>query len=358
MAAPSQRYQKKQVLVFSWFAAIALQPSPTTTAAPQEPRVVVHWNAPAACGSRAGLQEHVARFGPARFVDEGESELTVEATVVASGTGVVADIRLETADTVRQRQLAARDCALLTRAIAVVAAVALDPIAVAARVRTRPPPADHVPATLPVVEPAPTLQPRAEPRPQPAPRYTPPVDRRPPASNVEWGSRIGVGVGGLVLPRAGIGLVAAPYVGVRQFHARLAMQYWAPRTTRSVTTRGVGASVQLVSAGLRACPILSTGRWRFPLCGGFDLGVQIGVGRGDALARADRSIGLWSAVIVQPGFDVAVTPRVSLWGAFEGAISLNRPGFHLINGPSVHATGRFGPRGLVGIAIHRHREIL
>ncbi len=277
--------------------------------------------------------------------------------VVASAGGYAAKIELRAPDYREHRALEAQDCAVLSRAIAVVVAVGLDPVMVASRTQ---------PEVEPVATPVP-LPATSEPSP-PRPEATvAPVATRTPDADVaaastepalEAGVRLGLGVGGLVLPGAGVGLGVAPWLGSARVHGRLALQYWVPRTRALPAFDDAGATIQLAAVGARVCGNLERGRWRFPLCGGADVGAMVGRGSGPGLAVARRATAAWVAIVVQPGVELAVGPRVGLWAAFEGAISVLRPQFHLEGGGTLHHAGRFGPRALFGIVIHNRRTIL
>jgi hypothetical protein len=234
----------------------------------------------------------------------------------------------------------------------VVIAVAADPIAVVAFMET--------PQPEPEPEPQPEPEPESEPEAHRLPKRSASAAPAPPPSprpDLEYGGRLGVGFGGLVLPGAGAGFSGAPFVGVPRFHARLVGQYWLPRRRALPGLRDAGATFQLATGGVRACPILQTGRWRFPLCAGVDVGAIIGNGGGSDLEVERSATALWAAVVLEPGVEVTLTPRWGLWAAFEGAISLNRPRFHFDGGGSVHAVGAFGPRGMVGVVVHNRRRI-
>lgn len=322
------------------------------------------------------MRGHLDRLAKPREATSQSADLVAEAVISQGEGGFSAVVTLRDAERTRTRTLTAQDCGQLGRAVAIVVAVALDPVATAASVLpvplAAPPEPEALTAPTPTVaaaEPqpptaieAPIEDPIDDPIDEPVAPRSPPLPRadRPPPSRasgpfVEAGARFGLGVGGRLLPGAGVGFAAAPFVGFRRLHARLAVQYWAPRDATLTDVSQAGATFQLVSVGVRGCPILATGRWRFPLCAGFDAGAMIGSGRGDALASRTRATDAWTAIVLAPGVELALTPRVDLWAAFEGVFSLNRPRYHLDGGGPLHRAAGFGPRGLVGVAVHRRR---
>lgn len=353
----------------AWFASLAVTAlffaPPPSEADPGRISVALSWSAPQACPTRDAVATQIQRLAPsAMLVDAEPAALSVQAIVSETADGLAADVTVRSDAESRTRTLVAEDCVLLARAVGLVAAVALDPVVVARQLEPEAPS-----AAIPEPEPAPDPNPQPEPdltgdEPDElpfrgGPRFVSGDRPDPPrtGSPLDYGARFGLGVGGLVLPGAGPGFVAAPWLGVERFVAQLSVQYWTPRLDE---LEGVdaGASFQLVAFGARACPVLGSGRWRFPMCIGFDLGPMIASGSGDQIMNRQRPIDLWAAAIIQPGVEVALTPRVGLWAAFEAAISVRRPAFHVVQDGSeerLHQPGVFGPRGFVGVTVHTPR---
>lgn len=352
----------------AWFASLAvtalLLAPPPLEADPGRIPVALSWSAPQACPTRDAVATQIERLAPsAMLVDSQPAALSVEAIVSETPDGLAADVTVRSDAESRTRTLVAEDCVLLARAVGLVAAVALDPVVVARQLEPQPPAA--IPEPEPVPDPKPEPQPdltgdepdelpfRGGPRFVSSDRPDPPRTR--PA--LDYGARLGLGVGGLVLPGAGPGFVAAPWLGVERFIAQLSVQYWTPRL-EELDGVDAGARFQLVAFGARACPVLGSGRFRFPMCIGVDLGPMIASGRGDQIMNERTPVDLWAAAIVQPGFEVALTPRVGLWAAFEAAISVRRPAFHVVQDGSdepLHQPDVFGPRGFVGVTVHAPR---
>ena len=355
----------------AWFASLAVT-ALLLAQPPSEPNsgripVALTWTAPQACPNRDAVATQIQRLAPsAELVESEPAALSVEAIVSETADGFGAEVTLHTNAESRNRTLVADDCVLLAQAVGLVAAVALDPVVVASQLEPASPPAE-IPEPEPVPEPEPEPEPAPdltgdepdEPPSRGGPRFVSgdrpdPPRKRPP---LDYGARFGLGVGGLVLPGAGPGFVVAPWLGVDSFVAQLSVQYWTPRP-HELDGVDAGALFQLVTFGARACPVLGTGRWRFPLCIGVDLGPMIAAGRGQQIVNPQTPVDLWAAAIVQPGFEVALTPRFGLWAAFEAAISLRRPTFHVVQDGTeqeLHQPEVFGPRGFVGVTVHTPR---
>lgn len=328
------------------------------------------WTAPQACPNREAVATQIQRLAPsAQLVNSELAAVSVEATVSENAGGLAARVTIVSDAESRTRTLEAEDCALLARAVGLVTAVALDPVVVASQLEAQSEPG-AIPAPAPLPQTPPEPEPEPVPDPDPVAESADPVppddarrfasaDRDDPKSrpSLDYGARFGLGVGGLILPNAGPGFVAAPWLGVPRFVGQLAVQYWTPRPFQLDDVQ-VGASFQLVAFGARGCPVLATGRWRFPLCFGVDLGAMIASGSGQQIVNEQRPVDLWAAAIAQPGVEVSLTPRFGLWAAFEAAISLTRPRFHVVQDGTertLHETGQLGPRGFVGVTVHAPR---
>lgn len=348
-------------------AALALA-SPETSGS-ERPGVELRWSAPAGCPERAQVQAWLDELVPEPMLPQVvRAEITVEQTPGGFGSRLVLD-----AGTASQtRQLEAPECDLLARANVVVVAVGLDPLAVAEatarheerspRSEPRPPADDAVPE--PARPPADDATAPAEPA---RPRPTPPTLGRDDAADaearperppeLELGVRLGGGLEGLLLPGTGLGLVVAPWLGTARLRVRAVAQLWPGRRVAFAPDRDAAGVVQLVSGGVRLCPVLGRGALRVPLCAGVDGGAVLGRGTGDALTTSLSASAPWAGVVLQPGVELAVARRVSLWAALEGVISLYRPAFAVEGIEGSWTMGAGGLRGLVGIEIHRAREI-
>ena len=352
------------------------QLSPQPDAAPT--RLRLQWSAPPSCPPEGDARQLVEALTGARVVDEGPHEADADVQIEPSGVGFVGRVRARGPDGEHIRELAADDCGVLSRALALVVAVGLDAVAVASRsevarqedVSIAPVPADasgQDAATAPARDDTQVPEreaTRARSTESPAATTTLGVEDAASRSRgglppgLEIGGRVALGVGGLVLPSAGLGVQAGPYIGTRRVHVHVVAEYWTARTIELPEDPTVGADLRLASGGLRGCGVLERGRVRVPLCAGVDAGAVLARGRGDALASRSSARAPWAAVIVQPGVALRVAPWLSLWLAFEGAISLHRARFRfegMPEGEDLFIVGPFGPRGFVGLELHAPR---
>lgn len=302
--------------------------------------VNLEWSAPAACPGEAEVLADVERLlGERRLA----VEVAVRAVITGDSEGHAATV---TIDQAAARQLRARECAALARAIALVIAVAVDPVATIEHleiVEPAPPePAPIVPGPPPrppVLGPV-IVDPRPAPMPTPPPA-TPPRPR--PGSEHAITIRGGLLVG--VTPLA-TGAVALGYRldrGLLRVEARAL--YGTPR--RLDYPDGVGARLQSVTVGALACVAPERPRVRFPLCLGLEAGPLIGraIGAEAPRLRAD----LWASGLVGAGLVARLGPRVALVVGAEFAVALRRPGFHIGAREVLTRAPAVGVRALLGL---------
>lgn len=319
-------------------------------AEPEQSDVRLEWTAPLECPDGSTVRGWVDDVAPV------VGTATARGRIERDGDDLVLTLEID-GEVGSTRSLRAPDCALLGRAAAVVIAVSLDPVAVAQAIDVAqaaaqtsadvPPPP---PAALRVATPdASTPGSRAD------VIARPPVRRR--GGAIEYGASLGIGVEGLLLPSVGPGIALAPFVGTRDLHVEAAVQYWLPRASDVAASSDVRARVQMVSAGIRACPILGRGRVRFPLCVGIDAGGLFARATGDDVRNPNPASEPWAGVVLAPGVRVAVAPRVSLGVAVEGVISLYRPRFGVVGlDGDLYRTGPGGLRGLFYVQLHRRQQ--
>jgi hypothetical protein len=344
---------KNDVLVLGLAAALTLGSAPTEATAAAE-ALALRWHAPAGCPTEAQARDLVGRLlpGPGARV---RTTVTIDAVL----GGYAGTVELPTGTTPTMRSLQAEDCVVLARAMAVVIAVSLDPVAVAEAAQ-----ASAVPE--PVASPVPdgSALPRVpadEPSPEPSPRRMGSsgdafAEPRPTRRDLEGGARLGAGVGGFLFPAAGVGLSLAPFVGTSRLHVRAVAQYWAPQRIAFDPARDAQGELQLLTGGLRVCPQLGGARVRFPVCAGADAGAILGRGTGRDLAILRSARSPWVGAVLEPGVVVGVTSRVSLWLALEGVVSLYRPRFVVEGAPRGFTAGAGALRGLLGVQVHGRRD--
>lgn len=347
-------------------------------------RLRLRWSAPPSCPPAEDARALVRALTGARIVEDGPHDAQAEVTIEPQGAGFIGRVRARGPEGEHARELSADDCGVLARALAVVVAVELDAVAVASRAEidkedSRASPASPVQPSRGVPEPSPRdrgegdAPPRAEPSPRDRSRSLERSEHAdaesPPASSsratrkglprgLEIGGRVALGVGGLVLPGVGLGVQAGPYIGTRWLHVHAVAEYWAARTITWDDDPSAGAVLRLATGGVRACGVIERGRVRVPLCAGVDGGAVLAEGRGAGLSSRQDARAPWAAVILQPGVSFRVTPWLSVFAAFEGAVSLYRARFRLDGMPpaaDLVTVGAFGPRGFFGLELHAPR---
>lgn len=327
---------------------------PTASMQVEDTAVRLRWTAPPGCPDAEAVHSWILALSPA--LPAASAGADAAATVRATGDGYAVDVEVvldADAGTVHtSRTLESDACELLARAAAVIIAVGLDPIAVATNLGEAAAKVQK-PTTTPV-EPEPAL---TTPRPA-VPEDTDATRPRRRVPRLEYGIGVGTGVGGLLLPRSGIGVSLAPFVGTRRIHVQTVAQYWLPRQVALDDSRDVRASLQMATAGVRACPLLSWGRLRLELCAGIDAGAVFGRGRGADLEATSVATDPWAGVVLAPSVRLAVAPRVSVGLALEAVISLYRPRFAIDGIPGdLWTVGAGGLRGLFTVQAHRRREV-
>lgn len=351
------------MLLHALVAALTLGPVPPEASGGGDPSpaLELRWSAPAGCPALEPVRDLVARLAPGTG-----AKLRAVARIDALPGGFVGTLELsEPAGGVRTLQ--ADDCTVLARAMAVILAVSLDPVAAAAserRAGTVLPATDDAPKHHETArEPARAGMRRAERTAALAPGgrsvEAATAERLVPRSGrdgVEVGARLGAGVGGLLLPAAGVGLVLAPFLGTPRVHVRAVVQHWVPQTIAFDPARDAGGELQLVTAGVRVCPQLARGRARIPLCAGADAGAMLGRGTGRDLTTTRTARQPWAGAVLEPGVAIDATSRVSLWLALEGVVSLYRPRFGVDGAPAAWTAGAGAVRVLLGVEVHRRRD--
>lgn len=343
--------------------------------------IVLRWAAPTGCPdveqARALVERLVPNTGAKLRADVRIDE------IAGSFVGTLA-LSAEPGPTIRRLQ--GEDCTVLARALAVVIAVSLDPIAAAESHRVLPAaPEPESMTPIPIKEDAKLESKRASAldrspnerereraqargtdeldatRTERGPEWSVEGDHASPepppvGGRMEGGMRIGAGVGGLLLPAAGVGLSLAPFLGTARVHVRAVAQYWAPQTAAFDPLRDASGELQLVTGGVRVCPQLRWYRVRIPLCAGIDAGTVLGRGIGHDLVTTRSAREPWAGAVLEPGVTVSVTSRVSLWFALEGVVSLYRPRFAVEGASQAWTAGAGAVRGLFGVEVHARRD--
>jgi hypothetical protein len=328
---------------------------PTVPSAPGDGAPVLRWTAPEGCPNQANVEARITDYLGAM---PPPGSAAIDASVVATDDGRLRlTVKVTSGSGATDHALASDRCEVLADAVALIAAVALDPLEVAAAVeagRTTPLP-EPEPAPPPEDLDDPVPEPDAAPPPAPTENAdaslaepNPGIRRFPrlrlglrPEFIVDWGALPGVAVGGA-------------------FSGALLGQHWrfeagpvfvAGRSASSSLVSDATALISLTAVDVRGCGVLRS-RNRVvegPLCGGIELGALRGRGTGSTVGPEDRTR-LWSAAILAPA--VAFVPRywLSIFVGADVIIPLSRTAFE-IGDEEVHRAQSAGVRGRLGVEV-------
>lgn len=238
-------------------------------------------------------------------------------------------LELRDADGAQVRVLGSTDCSSLAEAAAVILAVAAAPRETSAA------PAIADPARAPV-EPADELD--------PVEVTTKPPPRRSPRASLFVHAGAAFGPAPTLVPGVAVGL-ALLWPRLR-IDARAT--YWGRGAMRLSDTPNAGADLQLVTGGLRACPVLVRSRLALQLCAGVELGGTIVRAVGLAEDFAPRS--LWAAGSLAPGLRLRPRPWLALGLELEGVVPFTRREYQVTDASQpLHRTPPLGIRVLAGL---------
>lgn len=319
------------------------------------PSVAIDWRAPEECPDAAAVVEMTTTLLRARSA--APARLEVAATVGRAGGRYRLALALRSEFGALQRELESDSCLMLARAVALVAAVHLDPIAVSQQLTSPPPlpaldtqdPLTDAPAIVP-----PTIETTA---PVVAGERAPGLSRR---TDLSVAPEPEPERGGFVRVAGGLGYGTMPAVA-----GELALLggAWGPRwrVEGGVTAAperevlapggGLGGRFGRVAATLRGCAVWSPrGRSALLGCGGGEFGALGGIGtRG--VAAPDRNWTPWIALVVGPAARVRLGGPVGLWLGVEAVIPLWRPTFTAGAAQTLFRVGPAGVRAMLGIDV-------
>lgn len=302
-------------------------------------------DAPAACPGADDLHDEITRLlGPIERRVEG---ISVHGRITPSSAGWVLELELGTLP-VERRRVEARDCVVLVRAAALMAAVALEPVATSTRIAAW-------------VEPG------------PAPAVVAPEAVRPPAASESSPVRPVRPAAAVVAPRRGRALqfVAAAFGGVGVglapritgvVHGELGLGW--PRLqilvgglhgfarTRAVAS-GIGIRASSSVATLHALARVPAGPLALELGGGLEAGAIVGAGTGPAVV-AKTARAPWVALAGRVGLTWPRHGRVALGVRVDAVLAVARPGIALqrSDGPqTVFRTPTVLVRALGGVVL-------
>jgi len=288
------------------------------------------YRVPAGCPAEATFTGLIARRTVrARRGSEGEGKYRFTVEVALNDTGARGTLRIAERDGASsERDVPARDCTNAIEAMALIAAVILDPRAAVASPdsagaapETAPPAASAAPAPAPR---APTVQEQKPAAPAPPPKQPAP---EPETKSEPWRARLRVAglLQGAVAPGAAVGAAA----GIEVFQPRRGL--FEPRAaltanfaTAETSTRFGNATFLWYAGRVTACPL----RWpeRLPLvlraCAFADAGGLRGQGSNTQNARGSTAFWLSGG----PGLEVEIALSSWLGLAVEGGLTV--PAFH------------------------------
>ena len=300
--------------------AIALALTQPAVPVPPPDEDAVSFTAPQGCPSADDVRARVTEYlgGKATLVG-----VRIDARVEARAEGgFTLDVTVGSASGTTHHELSADTCETLANAVALVAAVALDPLDVAAAIEA---------ARKPEPEPEPAPPEKAAAPPEPAPKRSPPRTPRvepPKRRPVLFALRPDFAIDYGPLPRLGIGGGFTTTVLGRGWRAEAGMVALAPRHAASGIVPSATAAVGLVAGRARGCGVLGRSLVEFPLCGGVEIGALRGQGDGSTV-RARTRRALWAAGVLGPS--IAIVPRrfIAIIAGVEAVFPFVRPAFDL-----------------------------
>jgi hypothetical protein len=299
------------------------------------------WEAPAGCPDAAAVEERIRALA-GRMPDA--AELRMRARV--QGPPWVVEVELARDEVVQVRTITADSCEAIADIVAVVVAVALDPVAVATRVDA---PASAAPSptlsreratrSITMRERATSTTPSVA---APAPALTRAVPMRL-ALRVAGGGEIGATPQGT----GGVELALAWTRG--RFALELQGRYWIRR--RTAVANDAVLRTELGTVGVRGCYVGAVTRVRLSGC--------VGLETGDYVARAFGVRGgrdahfPWLAATLGGALAITLVEPVSLWLGLEGAAHIFRPRAVLATEPrtSLYHVAPAGLRVLAGLEL-------
>lgn len=273
------------------------------TAALRIASAAVQWDAPAGCPDDTAVESRIAAL-------VGDPTIVTPATAKVQQRGDRYEVELVTwIDGGSQRRaLAATSCDALADAVAVVIAVALDPVQTAETPR--------IVQTTEVAAIGSTTVRTSSP--------ASPVRARAPKPPLYFGLAIGGGYGSGIAP-SGSGIVHLGLaLGRRAWAIELDARLW-PR--REFDRSAVRTHVTLGTVGLLGCGKGVFGRVEIPVCAGVEVGGLRAFGP-DLLANNPRNYP-WIAPRARLGLRVLLGRGVGIWTAAEGAVPLAKAELHV-----------------------------
>lgn len=284
---------------------------------PGEPVLwALEWDAPTSCPTQAELVARIRSYLPALdepALDVPRARLRVNARIEPLADAWSVRLSMSGEYGSSERSFAAATCDELANAVALVAAVSLDPVVVTRELAEAPPVAASDQRPEPDPEPEAKLEEEAELDPLVASLHEPepePDDEieAAPARNFEIGLRVfgGGGYGPTTTAYGALGAGAALFG--RLWRWSIDGGGWLPRTIRGERAAGRFSGWWL---GTRACVVPSRGKLELPLCAGVELGQARALGL--APARNVRAASYpWVAASISGGVTWVILEQVAV----------------------------------------------
>ncbi len=345
------------------FGPPQLPPDPPALVEPAEPArdratrggLELSWAAPEGCGSAAELGEQVEHY----LAQSGQHTLSIDATAEQREQSWHLSLSLARPGQTTVRELDAPNCAMLTKAAALVIAVHVDVVGTSQGVRELVQAPDDFLAEDDATKPEPTgegVAPVVESNAVPETvavrtlRERRDARRRPPARRPNQAGILRLVTHGGVGERPGFfgGIGLAGGYQLRSFRIEVQADYAIPRVLRR---DGVAGSFQAVHGTARGCWVSSFERWEFPLCGGFRAGGL----RGVATAGAQTPEAAWSSWLglVAEGSTIwSPIPDFGIYGGLGVLAGLRRPSFRVgVDGDRLYTSAPIGVQISLGVEL-------
>jgi hypothetical protein len=340
-------------------------PSEPGSVAIQQPEAAVvwafEWEAPTECPGRddviAAIREYLPELDDPP-ITPARADLRIAASVSSEGRTWTAALRTSGREGNVERSFSAPSCTELADAVALITAVALDPVLVARRTQV----IDDEPELVESIEPPKPSEVPESPEPEaivetevPEPESDPlrglvlteSADSAPLERDVDLG--IGVqGFGAWGPTAAGFGGLAGSFaVFAGRWRWQLDGGWWAPRV--QTLDDGRSGRIQGWWLGTRGCVVPRVGAVELPLCPGIEAGQAIARGIAPTTnVRGARQP--WVAIVVSPGLRWAFVDRVALTLDAALLVSLVRGRF-LIGDEPIASLTPVGFRGSLGLEV-------
>ncbi len=296
------------------------------------------------CDPTSGVHGKLSEFLGPQWREILPDGATIRVRVERAPATFVASVRATVEGQSLDRSLQSPDCDVLVSAVALVIAVAAEPIVTATRIESsRAPeaPASDRPRAPREPREAISEPPTAVPPPRSGRRIRPPA---------HW-LRLAAGASDTPLPSPGAAvglryLAAWRYVGVG-----VELGYEAPREV-SYDDGSQGVSLQAISLAASACPGLYAPKGHIGGCAGVRAAAI--PTRPIRVPSPLRPVLGWVGAGLGVDAGWAPVPRIELGASVQGEVSLLRPAVDVVGRPTLYRASILGWQALVGVAFRLH----